>query len=217
MELAGKKIVFLGDSITEGALATKADETSYWAVLGKLSGATVKGYGIGGTRIAEQRDKKQSYDHQHFITRIDQMDEDADIVVVFGGTNDHGHGDAPFGKMTDRTDDTFYGAMHNLCAALIKRYSHSLIVIMTPTHRLYEDCLFNGIGIRNAATLSDYVDAEKQVARYYGLPVLDLYAMSGLNPVIPEIMSAYMPDGVHPNDAGHELIAKRLLAFLNSL
>lgn len=217
MELKGKKIVFLGDSITEGACATSLDK-SYWGVLGSLSGAIVRGYGIGGTRIAEQMVKTDApEDKLPFITRVDKMDEDADIVVVFGGTNDYGHGDAPLGKMTDRTDDTFYGAMHNLCKALIERYPNSLIVIMTPMHRTNEESLVNERGVRNVATLKEYVYAEKQVAEYYSLPILDMYAMGYLNPNVPIIKKIYMTDGLHPNDAGHELIAKRLLGFLNSL
>ena len=217
MELKGKKIVFLGDSITEGACATSLDK-SYWGVLGSLSGAIVRGYGIGGTRIAEQMVKTDApEDKLPFITRVDKMDEDADIVVVFGGTNDYGHGDAPLGKMTDRTDDTFYGAMHNLCKALIERYPNSLIVIMTPMHRTNEESLVNERGVRNVATLKEYVYAEKQVAEYYRLPILDMYAMGYLNPNVPIIKKIYMTDGLHPNDAGHELIAKRLLGFLNSL
>ena len=217
MELKGKKIVFLGDSITEGACATSLAK-SYWGVLGSLSGAIVRGYGIGGTRIAEQMVKTDApEDKLPFITRVDKMDEDADIVVVFGGTNDYGHGDAPLGKMTDRTDDTFYGAMHNLCKTLIERYPNSLIVIMTPMHRTNEESLVNERGVRNVATLKEYVYAEKQVAEYYSLPILDMYAMGYLNPNVPIIKKIYMTDGLHPNDAGHELIAKRLLGFLNSL
>ena len=218
MNLKGKKIVFLGDSITEGACASNCLEKSYWAVLGKISGADVKGYGIGGTRIADQLVKTEApEDNLPFIKRVDKMDADADVVVVFGGTNDYGHGDAPLGKMTDRTNDTFYGAKHNLCRALIERYPYSIIVIITPTHRLEEERLINERGIRNVATLADYVNAERQVAEYYSLPLLDLYAASSLNPSVKKIQELYMPDGLHPNDDGHELIAKRLLGFLNSL
>ena len=217
MDIKGKKIVFLGDSITEGACATSIDKC-YWGVLGSLSGATVKGFGIGGTRIAEQMVKTDaSEDHLPFISRVDKMDNDADIVVVFGGTNDYGHGDAPLGRMSDRTNDTFYGAMHNLCKALIERYPTSLIVIMTPLHRTNEESLVNERGVRNVATLKEYGYAEREGAECYSLPVLDMYAMGSLNPNVPVIKEMYTTDGLHPNDAGHELIAKRLLGFLNTL
>ncbi len=49
MELQGKKINFLGDSITEGTGASSY-ETSYVSVFGRQSGAAVRNYGIGGTR-----------------------------------------------------------------------------------------------------------------------------------------------------------------------
>ena len=110
MELKNKKINFLGDSITEGH-GTSAKDKIYWSLIGKNEGATVRGYGIGGTRFAKQTKPSENplFDLD-FCTRAVEMDPDADIVVVFGGTNDYGHGDAPIGTPADRTNDTFYGA-----------------------------------------------------------------------------------------------------------
>lgn len=34
--------------------------------------------------------------------RVDEMDDDADIVIVFGGTNGYGHGDAPMEDFESR-------------------------------------------------------------------------------------------------------------------
>ncbi|MBQ9393273.1 MAG: SGNH/GDSL hydrolase family protein, partial [Oscillospiraceae bacterium] len=65
--------------------------------------------------------------------------------------------------------------------------------------------------------LRPFVDAIREVAEYYALPVLDLYAMSGLQPCVPTIMERYVPDGLHPNDAGHEILARRIGAFLSAL
>ena len=145
------------------------------------------------------------------------MDIEADVVVVFGGTNDYGHGDAPFGDMHDRTNDTFYGAMHLLCQALMRRYPRAEIVIMTPLHRLNEAAGINERGVRNCTTLEDYVDAERRVAAYYGIPVLDTFRVSGLQPELSHLREMYMPDGLHPNDAGHERLADRLIGFLKAL
>ena len=47
-------------------------------------------------------------------SRVDDMIPDADIVVVFGGTNDFGHGDIPFGTLGDNTKYTFYGGLDYL-------------------------------------------------------------------------------------------------------
>ena len=145
------------------------------------------------------------------------MDDDADIVVVFGGTNDYGHGDAGIGNFSDRTPETFYGACHYLFSGLIKKYIGKTIVIMTPTHRTGETEIPEGKEAGDFGTLKDYVNVIREVAEYYSLPVLDLYATSGLQPEIKEIKENYIPDGLHPNDDGHVLIAQKLKRFLELL
>ena len=87
MELKGKKIVFLGDSITEG-VGTSAPDKRYWEVVSQATGAVCKGFGISGTRIARQQNPVEGamHDFNHFITRVDKMDEDADVVLGRGGS-----------------------------------------------------------------------------------------------------------------------------------
>lgn len=67
------------------------------------------------------------------------MEPEADVIVVFGGTNDFGHGDAPLGTMSDRTPYTFYGACHVLIRKLLERYPEAELVFMTPLHRYVEE------------------------------------------------------------------------------
>ena len=218
MELKGKKILFLGDSITEGAGCSCIDKV-YWNVLATKTGANCFGYGIGGTRIAKQHVPEDvAFATQDFVTRLPQMDKEADIVVVFGGTNDFGHGDAPLGTMDDRTVNTFYGALHDLYVALLNQYPSAQLVVMTPTHRESEDeILFNERGVRRTTNLKGYVDIIKQVAEFYSIPVLDLFAVSGIQPRVPVMKQLYMPDGLHPNDAGNARIADKLIGFLQTL
>lgn len=217
MELKNKKILFLGDSITEGVGAS-SPEKCYVSVFGKLSGAEVKNYGIGGTRIAKQSKISLSEESDRdFMSRVDEMDSEADVVVVFGGTNDFGHGDSAIGDFSSRDECTFYGALHILCTSLINKYPKADIIFMTPLHRVSEDDEVNEIGLKREALLSGYVDIIKEVAGYYGLPVLDLFNTSGIQPKVDIIREIYMPDGLHPSDAGAEKIAKRLYNFLLSL
>ena len=51
----------------------------------------------------------------------------------------------------------------------------------------------------------------------YSLPVLDLYAMSGLQPNLQIIRQKFNPDQIHPNDADHRMLADRIIGFLESL
>ncbi len=217
MKLKNKKVLFLGDSITEGKGAS-SPEKCYVSVFGKISGAEVKNYGIGGTRIARQRRKSVKERHDRdFMSRVDGMDGNADVVVVFGGTNDFGHGDSTIGTMESRDEYTFYGALHILCTELINKYPHAEIVFITPLHRISEDDEINEIGLKHEVLLSGYVDIIKEVAGYYGLPVLDLFNTSGIQPKVDIIREIYMPDGLHPSDIGAEKIAKRIYSFLSSL
>ena len=217
MELKNAKINFLGDSITEGHGVEP--EECFVSLIGAKNGALCRNYGIGGTRIARQRvPSAESKWDKDFCGRFDVMDKDADVVVVFGGTNDFGHGDAPVGTMADRTPDTFYGALHTLYAGLIARYPAARIVVMTPLHRATEDNP-RGDGSKDAPGLCliDYVRIIRQVAEYYSLPVLDLYAASGLQPRVPVIRERYIPDGLHPNDEGHRILADLIRAYLRGL
>ena len=135
MELKNAKINFLGDSITEGH-GTSAVGKKFTDLLAVNHGVIARNYGIGGTRVAKQitPSVEPRWDLD-FITRAEQMEEDADAVVVFGGTNDYGHGDAPLGNMTDRDPYTFYGGLHTLYTTLIARYPGKPIVVLTPLHR----------------------------------------------------------------------------------
>ncbi len=212
MKLQGIKANFLGDSITEGA-GVPDRAFAFWNVLKRNYGlAEARCYGIGGTRIARQQNPSNPVYDQDFCSRVEGMDPDADLIVVFGGTNDFGHGDAPFGEMSDRTVDTFYGACHVLMRSLIEKYPTSTIVIMTPLHRR-EETKADG----SKPDLCVYVKAIREVAEFYGLPVMDLYATSGINPQIHAQEKRYAPDGLHPNIAGAERIAERLGNFLLAL
>ncbi len=215
MKLEGMTFNFLGDSITEG-VGTSADEKRYFELLKINFGLlNVNGYGISGTRFAKQitPSEEASFD-KDFVSRVDEMC-DADGVVVFGGTNDFGHGDAPIGTPSDRTPDTFYGACHTLFSKLIEKYPGKPIVIMTPLHRVSEDDVAIKHGV--SVTLKTYVDIIREVAEFYSLPVCDMFKNSGLQPRVPVIAEKYIPDGLHPNDEGHKIIADRLGNFLANL
>lgn len=211
MNLQGKKINAMGDSITEGwGLASKED--SFQNVLGRMLGAAeVRSYGYGGTRLA-----KQIHGHDFggaMPIRYVNMDDDADLILVMGGTNDYGHGDAPFGSWGDRSPDTFIGGCHTLFSGLIEKYPTACIVIMTPLQRSGGSQPSGNTG----KPLIDYADAIIRVAAEYSLPVLDMYRASGICPEIPVQKELFIPDGIHPNEAGHRRMAERIAAFVTAL
>ena len=219
MELKGKTINFLGDSITQGC-GTSGENAVFHGVLKDRYGLKeVRNYGKGGTRIARQREITSLLRDEDFILRASLMNHDADAVVVLGGTNDYGNGQAPLGNIEDRSMYTFYGALHTLITNLINEYCGKAIVFITPLHRYNEN---GGVGTWKPEgveqrPLKDYVYAVKEVCEYYSVPVLDLYASGELCGNTSEWYLEYMPDGVHPNDEAHKIIADKLGKLLESI
>ncbi len=210
MKLHGLKVNFLGDSITEGYCASDLENTSYWALLRNRDGVEARCYGVAGTRLAARVQTvpaAAAFDHP-FSERALDMNHDADVVIVFGGTNDYGHGDAPIGSPEDRSMNTFYGAVNHLCTILKKEFPDSRILFMTPLHREFEEGIngCNEFGEPLHAPLSTYVDIIKSTAERFGFQVLDMYRECKIDPKVPQQKALYTADGLHPNDAGHEII-----------
>lgn len=218
METKGLKIVFLGDSITQGVGVNDPENIYANRVYRSLGFGEMKNYGISGTRLARQQRYPDytwvpRWDDHCFSDRFEEMDDDADVVVVFGGTNDFGHGNAPFGEAADREPESFIGACHYLLASLVIKYPASHIIVMTPLHRETED----EPNPRTGKVLSDYVRVIRDVAEEYGLSLLDAYNRCPIDPRIPEHKEKYVPDGLHPCDDGHEIIAALLEEHIKSL
>ena len=223
MELKGKKIAFLGDSITEGAGVKDIENCRYDNRLAKKYGLEKTfNYGIGGTRLAHQSrpSEKPRYD-LCFCGRAYNIDPSADIIVVYGGVNDYIHGDAYFGAMEDRTPETFCGATYFLMTLLQELYAGKPIVFMTPAR-----CHFRGISDkepsprpvkRDARPLYEYVEVIKARGKELGIPVLDMFEALGIDPNCEEQREALTGDGLHFNDEGHAYIAKALGGFLETL
>ena len=220
MELKGKKINFLGDSITEGCGASSPDKCFVSLMKEYNELAEARNYGIGGTRIARQseiKDPNEKHD-QDFLMRWDKMDPDADIIVVFGGTNDYAHGQAALGTPEDTGIYTFYGGVHHLCYMLTKTYPDKTVVFITPLHRHneYGQGTWKPEGVEQRP-LKEYVYAIKEVCERFSIPVCDMFGAGLMHGNMWEWCHKYMPDGLHPNDKGYEILAKRLSSFLKNL
>lgn len=216
-DLKGKKILFLGDSITEGYGASSPDK-NYVSVFGRLSGAKVYNYGIGGTRIAASRKElSEPIKNQYFLTRLSRMESEADYVIVFGGTNDYGHENAPFGTYKDSMNETFCGALRNLIVALYEKYPLSRIVFVTPLHREAELTGLTDKGNPVSARFIEYVHAIRDICEEYSIPVIDLYSKSNIQARTAETKRRLIPDGLHPSDEGYRRIAEIIYNFLTNM
>ena len=207
------KLLFLGDSITEGAWATEP-RFNYVSRVGEMLGCTTVNYGLSGTRIARQKTPSSdpAFDRD-FLSRAAEMG-DGDMVFVFGGTNDYGHGDSEIGEAGSRDSYTFRGAVRNLAEALAARYGAENVCFILPLPRYDEDNPRGEAGLQTKLrpSLKVYVAAETAVLQEMGIPYLDL---RGVFPC-PETAApaGYFQDGLHPNNEGHRLLAEHICAYV---
>ena len=224
MELKGKKIAFLGDSITQGVGVADIENCRYDNVLHRrFELAEHYNYGIGGTKLAHQsvpspvpRKDLCFCGRAYFIT------PDADVVVVFGGVNDFVNGDAWFGSMEDKSPATFCGAIYFLMDLLKTTHPGKTIVFITPAHMCLPDLSDRYPSQRpikkpDAKPLQGYVDAIKARGEQFGIPVLDLFQKLPIDPNNEEDRVKYTKDGLHFNNAGQLVLAQVIGDFLESL
>lgn len=203
------KIAFLGDSITEGCGATTVDDF-FVNHVGNILNAKVLNYGVGGTRLAKQEEISEvaQWDYD-FLSRAQTMEKDVDLVVVFGGTNDYGHGMAKLGGIDDETSYTFFGGVKKLLEYLIDNYGKEKVIFILPLRR-FSDQLPDSV---NGVSLSVYVSIIKYVCDVYGIKVLDLFT-NGIPKPITCDGDKFTVDGLHPTDFGHKYIAEIMANFI---
>ncbi|MED3036011.1 hypothetical protein CBR56_25120 [Bacillus thuringiensis] len=206
--LYGEKVTFLGDSMTDpenlGILM------KYHVYIKNEKGiAEVYTWARGGRTIAyaESAPERQDYLCKSYI----EIPFDSILYIIFAGVNDYIKS-VPLGTFDDRTENTFYGACHILFKGMIEKYPTKKLAYFTPLQEMSSKGT-NSLGNK----LIDYVNAAKEVAAFYSIPVLDQYRESGLALGVEAVNSIYTVDKLHPNESGHERIARRMSAFLETL
>ncbi|HEY5524191.1 MAG TPA: SGNH/GDSL hydrolase family protein, partial [Clostridium sp.] len=136
-----------------------------------------------------------------------------DLITVFAGTNDYG-GSTPLGTMADdKTAASFYGYTKMVIDAILTSKPTIRVAFFTPIQRGN----FTGQPVfpaPNSAgfTLDQYVDAIITVCKSFGVPVLDLFRVSGINQYN---FANYLQDGLHPNNTGGgALLGRQIQSFL---
>ena len=197
-----KRWITLGDSITRtGGYQKNLLET--------LKFSKIDNKGINGQTMAHQNKNISTWD---LGKNIDY--KDYDLATIFIGTNDFRY-HKPLGKIesinSDNFDDkTFIGAYQLLLNRINSSNPHAKIVLITPIQRNKDGFDIHHFNEENNQ-LIDYVNAIKKLAHLYSLPVIDLYAESGIT---SDNIKFYTKDGLHPNEEGYKILSKIIQNFL---
>lgn len=210
LDFSDKKIACLGDSITQAAnLESMEDyqQYSYPTKLAEILGAEeVVNLGIGGSSIGR-------YWQDAFVDRYMDIPEDTDLILVMGGTNDgfclHREN---VGNFEERSPRTLIGDLDELMRGLKENYPDAEVVFVTPLPNVLHDMLRKD----RPELLSQrvIVDSMIALAKEYEFDVIDLYDSNLLDSHDAAVISNYMPDGVHCNPDGYQILAEHIAADL---
>ncbi len=191
------KINALGDSFTYGDKLKNRNWAYPNIVSEKCGAAVLNGYGLNGSCVAGMNPGK-------LLDRYPEMGRDANLILVFGGTNDYagaGKSGTPLGAFGDMTGATFYGGLNLMMCGLKQMYPDGEIVFMTPVRRW--GYTRNN---KNGYNLAQYAAAIQEMAAFWGIRVIDLYNEPGLD--FAGKQASCLVDGLHPNRTGHALIGE---------
>lgn len=204
------KITCLGDSITQAVNLDNLDnyqELAYPHILQEtLDAKKVYNLGIGGSSIGR-------YWADAFVDRYRKIPEDSDIILVMGGTNDQFCASlVEFGNPAERKKRTFWGDLDELMRGLKEDYPNAEVIFMTPLPNSLQDYL--KIQHPYLIPQDKFADVIKELADEHGMEVIDLYNSNILDGHDKDNVLHFMPDGVHPNAEGYEILGEHVAADL---
>lgn len=197
-----KKWACIGDSLTD-----YNDKTSmhYFDFIAGATGIEIVNMGVSGSGYAKLTD--------NFMTRVLNVPTDSDVVTIFGSGNDASAG-LDLGTANDTGTTTLGGVINTTLDNLFSIMPVCNVGLVTPTP-------WQGNMPYDNGWMESYSNLIVEICKLRSIPCLDLFHCSNLNPNSSAVRSAaYSKDnggGVHPDEAGHKMIAPRFKAFLSSL
>ena len=233
-----KTINVYGDSISS------TDYTlPYWGdIIQANTNCNINNYGISGTSLAHTNDRHLNnyhfteldpveigYDENDpttwstgncFCERFTKVDDDADAIVIMGGTNDDG---VSLGTWDSTDTATFYGALNVLLDGIVKRMAGKKILVCTPMQKAndYTNNIFDPLtsiaNVTTSVTLQKRCEAIKEKCKQYGITCLDIYNDSGINGADTNKVYYRTGDTLHPSSLGQVRLASLIQSKLEDL
>ena len=209
-----KSVLFVGDSLCEAYCERESAEYSSrrgWA--GRImvdNGMTGLNKSLGGASIGNCRGENLVYNQLIAMTG-----NEYDYLIIEGGAND-AWDSAPVGVMTDGFDgpfdrDSFAGGLEATFAYAREHF---------PTAKLGFIVTFQmpSANYGRLPDMSEYFALSKKICDKWSVPYLDLYFDEAFNKnVLKSETNEHLPDFIHPNSAGYNLLAPRIESWMKTL
>lgn len=184
---SGFKWYVLGDSLTDPAGGVHTSKF-YYEYIQEKTGIQVIVDGIGGTGY-----HAGASNGTRFADRVKNIPEDVDIVTIFGSGND----------VKYATQEQYHAAMAEAMAYFYENRPGLPVIIVPPSPW----ATYN----KRSDEWKNYCDKMELVALNYSLHYLgEMWTAPPFDPNSPAAREAFFtkcPDGVHPDENGHRLLA----------
>lgn len=236
----GARVAYFGDSLTDPR--NNGSKKKYWNFLQDYLNITPYVYGVSGrewTDIPRQANQLKAEhgddfdaitiligtnDYNHGVPIGQWYAETAESVRAAAGNLPN----QLYPRMQrhwSKDRNTFCGRINIALDSLKTLFPTKQIVLFTTPHRAIfdpserniqpEETYTNKIGLY----LDAYNKAIIEAGQVWGVPVIDLSALSGINPLVKS-QQIYMKDEhdlLHPNDPGHDRMARTMVYQLLTL
>lgn len=242
--LYGKVGVAFGDSITQGGsypeyvssltganyinvgfgstrLARTNRENYPWKDIGMcdLTDAITSGnWALTDSAIAEIDAYYGNTTYSTIYNRLKSIDfNTVDFITFMYGTNDANNSVFEIGTPDSTDTYTVNGALNYILQTLITTYPHIKVYALSPIFRQklsgWGDGDSDDSKLPDGVYLYDIAQAIVDKAKEYHVPVKDMYNESGIN---RHNADHFLKDGVHPGDAGDQLMNEVIYKYLQS-
>lgn len=222
IDFTGKKFCFIGDSITDESVYT-----SYVSLLAERTGATCVNLGQSGDSIGG----RAGAHYGHFKDRATAANlQGADLVCVFGGTNDFDRATYPIGPLFKEIQNTpwqystgvaygvpdntgaFGGAVHELILTIRQNCPATPIMFITPLNRgEYSDNRpTSKEQNEHGDTMQDFRHAIEVICNFYAIPVFKAHQNPQFDFTDAATAAMYSRDNLHPNLLGQTILERQL-------
>lgn len=201
-----KKIIFIGDSYVANANDPFQDSWAY--KLARKYNMSITNAGINGNGMVSGTNPMSE--------RYKALSDDADYVVVVGGTNDF-NSQISLDEFRSKLQVFIAGDGTSSNPGLTGKYPEAKIAFFTVWNSL---TLMNPVGNTKTYEKGEYNDIIVEECNHYGVPVYDSWRRSGIWPYKNAVRTAFFQganDWSHLNAAGHDRFLPQADAFLNSI